>query len=99
VSAEKFTAEERARMHEIFEQALEEERKLTPTRDETRVQTVAIENEFPRLTHDEVAELALEEYASNWYEVPGLAPMTTPRETNWIIWFTDAAGYRRLQRR
>jgi hypothetical protein len=99
MATDKFTAEERALMHEIFVRTLEEERTGTPSRDTTHIQTAGITPGFPNLTHEEVAELALEELATNWYKVPGQEPYTTPGQSNWIIWFTDDIGYRRLQGR
>jgi hypothetical protein len=96
-NTDKFMAVERARMHAIFVQALDEERRRTPSRDIAHVQTAGIMHEFPRLSPEEVAELTLEEFVANWHVVPGQDPYTTPQQTNWIIWFTDEAGARRLR--
>ncbi len=99
MATDKFTAEERALMHEIFVRTLEEERTGTPSRDQTHVQTAGIAPAFPRLTNEGVAELALKELATRWYKVPGQDSYATPGQSNWVIWFTDDIGYRRLQGR
>jgi hypothetical protein len=89
-----YTREQMTRMNELFRRKLAAERDEVPTRDTARVDTSDLRAAFPDLDEETAAELALIELDRNW--VATEPPYTSARGRLMGLWFTDAAGARRL---
>ena len=87
----------RNRIRAFLQQKLDETRAQDPTLIGAQVHLAEIQKEFPELPPEEADELSLgilEVLQQHFVIVEG---PHYPSRVNWIVWFTDEEGYRRLQ--
>ncbi len=88
-----YTREQLTRMRELFRRKLAAERDEVPTRDTAEVRASDLKEEFPELSEEAAARLALMELETHWVQTD--SPLISAAGRFMALWFTDARGQRR----